>query len=118
MKLKFALNTCTKLEEIKRSNTTEAWFSQVNRGAEAFFCIYESKSHRAQSSVQISINDSRRCKSYERYFSGIAAKIGDRSCSPALISINAEKTQPVKKNKQQETRQNHLKFLFVELLNC
>ena len=101
MKLKFALNTCTKSEEIRRSNTTEALFSQINRGAEAFFCIYESKSRRAQSSVQISINDSRRCnyarKSYERYISGIAAKIGDRSCSPAIISINAEKTQPVKK---------------------
>ena len=62
---------------------------------------YESKSRRAQSSVQISINDSRRCnyarKSYERDISGMAAKIGDRSCSPAIISINAEKTQPVKK---------------------
>ena len=62
---------------------------------------YESKSRRAQSSVQISINDGRRCnyarKSYERDISGIAAKIDDRSCSPAIISINAEKTQPVKK---------------------
>ena len=60
MKLTFALNTCTKSEEMKRSKTTEALFSQVNRGAEAFFCIYESKSRRAQSSVQISVSDSRR----------------------------------------------------------
>ena len=109
MKLTFALNSCTKSEEMKRSDTTEALFSQVNRGAEAFFCIYESKSRRAQCSVQISINDSRGCnyarKSYESDISGIAAKIGDRSCSPAILSINAEKTQPVKKNKQQETIQ-------------
>ena len=27
----------------------------------------------------------------------MAAKIDDRSCSPAIIAINAEKTQPVKK---------------------
>ena len=89
MKLTFALNTCTKSEEMKRLHTTEALSSQVNRGAEAFFCIYESKSRRAQSSVQISINDSRRCncarKSYERDISGMAAKIGDRGCSPAII---------------------------------
>ena len=106
MKLTFALNTCTKSEEMKRSNTTEALFSHVNRGAEAFFCIYESKSRRAQSSVQISIIDSRRCnyarESYESDISGIAAKIGDKSCSPAIISINAEKTQPVKKTSNRE----------------
>ena len=85
MKLTFALNTCTKSEEMKRSNRTEALFSQVNRRAEAFFCIYESKSCRVQSSVQISINDSRRCnhsrEGYESDISGISAKIGDRSCS-------------------------------------
>ena len=76
-------------------------------GSGSILLYYESKS--TQSSVQSSINDSRRCnyarKSYERDISGIAAKIGDRSCSPAIISINAKKTQPLKKNKQQETRQ-------------
>ena len=42
MKLTFALNTCTVLtnsEQMKRSNTTEALFSQGNQAAEAFFCI-------------------------------------------------------------------------------
>ena len=42
---------------------------------------------------------------------GIAAKIDDRSCSPAIISINAEKAQPLKKNKQQETRQETISNL-------
>ena len=40
--LRFALNTCTvltKSEQMKRSNATEALFSQVNQAAEAFFCI-------------------------------------------------------------------------------
>ena len=73
--------------------------------------------HVVQSSAQISINDSRRCtcnyarKSHERDISGIAAKIGDRSCSSAIISINTEKTQPVKK--QQATgneTESHLEF--------
>ena len=92
-------------------------------GSGRILLYYESKSRRAESSVQISINDSRRCnyarKSYERDISGIAAKIGDRSCSPAIISINAEKTQPVKKKQAtgNET-ENHLESLFVELLNC
>ena len=55
-----------------------------------------------------------------RDISGIAAKIGDRSCSPAIISINAEKTQPVKKQQQGTGSEtvSHLDFLFVELLNC
>ena len=39
MKLTFALNTCPKSEEMKRSNTTEPLLSQVNRGAGAFFSI-------------------------------------------------------------------------------
>ena len=99
---------------MKQSNTTEALFSQVNQAAEAFFCIMKAN-HVVQSSAQISINDSRRCnyarKSHERDISGIAAKIGDRSCSPAIISINTEKTQPVKK--QQATgneTESHLEF--------
>ena len=84
---------------------------------------YESKSRRAQSSVQISISDSRRCnyarKSYERDISGIAAKSGDRSCSPAIISINAEKTQPVKKKQATgNEKENHLESLLLDLLNC
>ena len=95
VKLTFALNTCTKSEEMKRSNTTEPL-----SGSGSILLYYESKSRRAHSSVQISVNDSRRYnyarKSYERDISGIAAKIDDRSCSPAIISINAEKTQPVK----------------------
>ena len=70
-------------------------------GSGSILLYYESKSRRAQSSVQISISDSCRCnyarKSYERDISGIAAKIGDWSCSPAIISINADKNQPVKK---------------------
>lgn len=70
-------------------------------GSGSILLYYESKSRRAHSSVQISVNDSRRYNyarnSYERDISGIAAKIYDRSCSPAIISINAEKTQPVKK---------------------
>jgi len=78
-------------------------------GSGSILLYYESKSRRTHSSVPISVNDSRRYnyarKSYERYISCITAKIDDRSCSPAIISINAEKTQPVKKNKQQETRQ-------------
>ena len=75
---------------------------------------YESKSRRAQSSVQISVNDSRKYnyarKSYERDISGIAAKIDDRSCSPAIISINAEKTQPVKKtsNRKRDRIPSHI----------
>ena len=43
-------------------------------------------------------------KCYERDISGIAAKIGDRSCSPAIISINAEKTQPVKETTSNRKR--------------
>ena len=98
------VNTCTKSEEMKRSNTTEPLLSQVwssKSGSGSILLYYESKSRRAQSSVQISINYSRRYnyarESHERDISGIAAKIDDRSCSPAIISINAEKTQPVKK---------------------
>ena len=112
----------TKSEKIKRSNTTEALFSQVNRGAEHSF-VFTKANHVVQSSVQISINDSRRCnyarKSYESNISGIAAKIGDRSCSPAIISVDAEKTHPVKKKQAtgNET-ETHLEFLFAELLNC
>ena len=77
-------------------------------GSRSILLYYASKSRRAQSSVQISINDSRRCnyarKRYERDISGIAAKIGDRSCSPAVISINAERTQPVEKTKGNRKR--------------
>ena len=92
-------------------------------GSGSILLYYESKSRCAQSSVQISINDSRRCnyapKSYERDISGIAAKIGDRSCSPALVSINAEKTQPVKNQQATGNKtESNLDFLFVELLNC
>ena len=43
-------------------------------------------------------------KSYERDISGIATKIGDRSCSPAIISINAEKTQPMKETTSNRKR--------------
>lgn len=96
MKLTFALNTWTKSEEMKRSNTTEPL-----SGSGSILLYYESKSRRAHSSVHISVNDSRRYNyarnSYERDISGIAAKIDDSCCSPAIISINAEKTQPVKK---------------------
>ncbi|KAL9969740.1 hypothetical protein ACROYT_G021995 [Oculina patagonica] len=83
------------------------------------------KSRRAQSSVQTSINDthnnydSKLIKRYERDVRVVAGKNGDRSCSVAMISTNAEKSQAVKKQKAtgNET-ENHLEFLFVELLNC
>ena len=53
-------------------------------------------------------------KSYESDISGIAAKIGGRSCSPSILSINAEKTQPVKKQATGNETENHLEFLFAE----
>ena len=110
VKLTFALNNRTKSEEMKRSNTYNRSIVQSSKSGSGSILLYLRKqTRRAQSSVQISIIDSRRCnyarKSYESDISGIAAKIGDWSCSPALLSINAEKTQPVKKNKQQETIQ-------------
>ena len=93
-------------------------------GSGSILLYYESKSRRAQSSVQISINYSRRYnyarKSYERDISGIAAKIDERSCSPAIISINADlrKLSPWKKQATGNETGNLLEFLFVELLNC
>ena len=103
MKRTFALNTCTKSEEMKRSNTTEPFFRQVNRGAEAFYCITKANTvvHRVLFRFRSMIS----ADMIMLVRGGIAAKIDDRSCSPAIISINAEKTQPLKKNKQQETRQ-------------
>ena len=53
-------------------------------------------------------------KSCESDIGGVAAKIGDRKCSPAIISINAEKTQPVKKQATGNETENHLEFLFAE----
>ena len=86
-------------DEAIKYNWTIVESSKSGNGS--ILLYYESKSRRAQGSVQISINYSRRYnyarKSYERDISVIAAKIDDRSCSPAIISINAEKTQPVKK---------------------
>ena len=67
--------------------------------------------------LSITINDSRRCnyarKRHGRDISGIAAKIGDRSCSPAIISINAEKTQPAKKTTSNRKRDREPKYFII-----
>ena len=54
-------------------------------------------------------------KRHERDISGIAAKIDDRSCSPAIISINAEKTQPVKKTRSNRKRDREPSRIYVGL---
>ena len=88
-------------------------------GSGHILLYYESKSCHAQSSVQILINDSRSCnyalKSHEREISGIAAKVGDRSFSPATISINAEKTQPMKKKKKKKKQDREPSRIYIGL---
>ncbi|KAL9972749.1 hypothetical protein ACROYT_G019114 [Oculina patagonica] len=84
---------------------------QSNKCGTGSILLYNvTKSRRAQSSVQTSINDthnnydSKPIKRYERDVRVVAGKNGDRSCSVAMISTNAEKSQAVKKAKSNRKR--------------
>ncbi|KAL9968769.1 hypothetical protein ACROYT_G020891 [Oculina patagonica] len=113
--------TIVQSDEAIEYNRTIVQSSKCGTGSILLYNV--TKSRRAQSSVQTSINDthnnydSKLIKRYERDVRVVAGKNGDRSCSVALISTNAEKSQAVKKATGNET-ENHLEFLFVELLNC
>ena len=119
MKLTFGVEHLHQIrrDEATKYNRSIVQSSKLKSNSGSILLYYESKSRRAQSSGQISINDSRRCnfarKSYERDISGIAAIIGDRRCSPAIISINVEKTQPLKKTTRNRKRDSEPSRLSV-----
>ena len=95
-----------RVDEAIEYNRTIVQSSKSGRGSIVLYNM--TKSRRAQSSIQISTNDSHSnygsIKRYERDISGTAGKNDDRSCSAPMISINADKTRAVKKTKSNRKR--------------
>ncbi|KAL9974130.1 hypothetical protein ACROYT_G011131 [Oculina patagonica] len=100
--------TIVQSDEAIEYNRTIVQSSKCGTGSILLYNV--TKSRRAQSSVQTSINDthnnydSKLIKRYERDVRVVAGKNGDRSYSVAMISTNAEKSQAVKKAKSNRKR--------------